>query len=222
MAHKRVHVKKGKRLPHGYKTIKAANKNEVYGTKDVHIDKGFRIRHGTKTISAADKNSYYDKGGKISSLNSEIAEYEALLLDGSVPKDEKDFAISEIADFKNQIANLEKEKPKPVSKPATVKKESKPSTSVTPQKPSYNCEELIQAEKDRLLARKRSAEEKAGQPIKTPATKNKEAIEKVTDKIESSIEKRLEKGQVSKSEIQKLISETETLLKLLQSALKKV
>ena len=59
---------------------------------------------------------------------------------------------------------------------------------------------------------------KASEPKKTEATKNKERIEKVTEVIETNIEKRIEKGQVSKSELQKLIAETEALLTKLKKA----
>lgn len=43
---------------------------------------------------------------KTSKIEAEIAEYEALLKDSSVPQDEKDFAKEEIADLKKQLEKL--------------------------------------------------------------------------------------------------------------------
>lgn len=83
----------------------------------------------------------------------------------------------------------------------------------------YDCDELIAKEEKRKNKAKKSAEERAN---KTPATKNKEAIERATDRVEADIEKRLEKGEVSKSELEKLIDKTEALLKVLKSYLPKL
>lgn len=82
----------------------------------------------------------------------------------------------------------------------------------------YDCDELIEKEKEKVKKRKANALKKASEPKKTEATKNKERIEKVTEVIETNIEKRIEKGQVSKSELQKLIAETEALLTKLKKA----
>ena len=44
-SHKGVHVKKGKRLVHGYETVKA--KNISHGeSKDVFVETGKRLKHG--------------------------------------------------------------------------------------------------------------------------------------------------------------------------------
>lgn len=83
----------------------------------------------------------------------------------------------------------------------------------------YDCDELIAKEEKRKNKAKKNAEERAS---KTPATKNKEAIERATDRVEADIEKRLEKGEVSKSELEKLIDKTEALLKVLKSYLPKL
>lgn len=63
-SHKRVHVKKGLRLPHGYETVKA--KTISHGeSKDVFVDTGYRLPHGYVTEKGADKNAYYEKGTNI-------------------------------------------------------------------------------------------------------------------------------------------------------------
>lgn len=75
----------------------------------------------------------------------------------------------------------------------------------------YDCDELIKQAKER----KAKAKARAEQPKKTEATKNKEKIEKVYD----NVKERAESKDITKTEIEKLISETETLLKLLKSKL---
>lgn len=85
----------------------------------------------------------------------------------------------------------------------------------------YNCDELIEKEKAKAKKRKANALKKASEPKKTEATKNKERIEKVADVVETNLEKRLAKNEVSVEEIRKLIDETESLLTKLKEALKK-
>lgn len=53
---------------------------------------------------------------KTSKIEAEIAEYEALLKDSSVPQDEKDFAKEEIADLKKQLEKLDSKPTKTSSK----------------------------------------------------------------------------------------------------------
>jgi hypothetical protein len=98
------------------------------------------------------------------------------------------------------------------------KTESKKPTS----EDDYDCDTLIEKEKTRRAKIKERALKKANAPKPTQATKNRDAIEKVGDKLEASIEKRLETGKVSKNELTKLIDETKALLKMLESYLDKV
>ena len=78
------------------------------------------------------KYSYAD-GGRIKAIEEEIAEYEVLIADKSVPQDEKDFAKGEIADLK---AELEKLKEKPAAKaPAPAKAKAEPKAKA-PAKPT--------------------------------------------------------------------------------------
>jgi hypothetical protein len=85
----------------------------------------------------------------------------------------------------------------------------------------YDCDELIEKEKAKAKKRKANALKKASEPKKTEATKNKERIERVADVVETNLEKRLAKNEVSVEEIRKLIDETESLLTKLKEALKK-
>lgn len=73
------------------------------------------------------------------------------------------------------------------------------------------CAKVIAQAKER----RKKAKERANAPQKTEATKNKEKLEKVFD----NVKERAETEDVSKSELQKLIAETESLLKFLKRKL---
>ena len=78
----------------------------------------------------------------------------------------------------------------------------------------YDCDELIEKEKNRRA----KAKERASKPKKSEATKNKEKLEKVFDNVkERAIEE-----DITKAELEKLISSTEDLLKLLKDKLAKL
>ncbi len=55
-------------------------------------------------------------------------------------------------------------------------------------------------------------------PKKSPATKNKEKLEKVLD----NVKERADKGDISKAELIMLIAECKALLKMLQDKLAKL
>jgi len=98
-------------------------------------------------------------------------------------------------------------------------KAKKPTETDETDEEGYNCKELIAKEKSRISKAKASAEKRAS---KTPATQNKEAIERATDRVENDIEERLKKGDVTKTELEKLIDKTEALLNMLKSYLPKL
>jgi hypothetical protein len=100
--------------------------------------------------------------------------------------------------------------------------EKKPETTKPTSDEDYDCDDLWDKEKKRRAKTKERALKKANAPTPTQATKNRDAIEKVGDKLEASIEKRLQTGKVGKSELDKLIDETKALLKMLESYLDKV
>lgn len=84
------------------------------------------------------------------------------------------------------------------------------------------CRQLIAQEKERRAKAKERAKERANAPVKTPATKNKEAVEKTTTRVATNVEKRAEKGNVNAAEIEKLIKEYEDAIKKLKALLTKI
>lgn len=179
---------------------------------------------------------------KITEIEKEIQEYKDLISDKSVPQDEKDFAEGEIKELEAELAKL-KAKDEPKKKVESKKDESK-KASAKPKRKSdeadeVDCEDLADREEkakksgydiDELLKKARESKAKAkaralakkDEPKKTPATKNKEAVEKTTSKVTASIEKRAETGNVSAIEIEKLIAEYESSIKKLRKLLEKV
>ena len=94
-----------------------------------------------------------------------------------------------------QIKALAKKKSVPVSEDKKV---------VDP----YDCDELIRQAKER----KRKAKERADQPQKTQATKNKEKISNVIE----NVKERLNDEDITIAEVEKLIIATKDLLKTLE------
>ena len=84
------------------------------------------------------------------------------------------------------------------------------------------CRQLIAQERERRAKAKARAKERANEPKKTPATKNKEAVEKTTTRVATNVEKRADKGDVNAAEIEKLIKEYEDAIKKLKALLTKV
>lgn len=103
----------------------------------------------------------------------------------------------------------------PVSSPAPEKKKSVPQPKAKeekyPEDEDDYCAKVIAQAKER----RRKAKERAKLPQKTDATKNKEKLEKVFD----NVKERAEDKDISKAELQKLISETKSLLSMLESKL---
>jgi hypothetical protein len=99
----------------------------------------------------------------------------------------------------------------PKTEPKSEKRVGVPRPKSEQQEVEYDCDELIKQAKER----KAKAKARAEQPKKTEATKNKEKIEKVYD----NVKERAESDDITKGELEKLISETKTLLKLLEAKL---
>lgn len=114
---------------------------------------------------------------------------------------------------------LQKSEPKAkkAAKEPKAKAEKKPVEKSEPSKNSYDCDDLITKEKDRKKKAKEAAEKRANAPKKTPATKNKEAVEKTTTRVEKSVASRASKGEVSVAEIDKIIAEYEEAIKKLKA-----
>jgi hypothetical protein len=104
-------------------------------------------------------------------------------------------------------------------------KKAEPKAKAEPKNPEDEddyCEKVIREAKERRAKAKANAKKRANEPKKTPATKNKEKVEKTTEKVAVNVEKRAEKGQVSKAEILKLIAEYEDAIKKLKKVLAKL
>ena len=112
-----------------------------------------------------------------------------------------------------------KAQPKPKSEPKPKAEPKKPESG---SKDPYDCDDLIKQAKERKAKAKANAEKRANAPKKTPATKNKEAVEKTTTRVEKSVESRAKKGEVKVAELEKLIAEYEEAIKKLKSLLSKV
>jgi hypothetical protein len=104
--------------------------------------------------------------------------------------------------------------PEPTPAPVPKKKSVPVKKSEMPEEEEYDCDDLIAKAKER----RKKARERAKMPKKQEVTKNVEKIDKVTE----NIEKRAEKDNVSVSELEKLIEETEQLLNVLKARLKKL
>jgi len=179
---------------------------------------------------------------KITEIEKEIQEYKDLISDKSVPQDEKDFAQGEIAELEAELAKLKaKDEPK---KKVEAKKEEPKKASAKPkrkadEKDEVDCEDLASREEkakksgydiDELLKKAKESKAKAkaralakkDEPKKTPATKNKEAVEKTATRVLANIEKRAETGSVSAIEVEKLIAEHEGVIKKLRKLLDKL
>jgi hypothetical protein len=167
----------------------------------------------------------------------------------AVEQDEKDFVQEEIDEVQKKLDALKgeeesgKKKAEPKKSEAKPKKEAKePKESKetpAPKKSDVDCEDLekvadkaskagydidevISSTIERKKKAKLAAEKRAQEPKKTPATKNKEAIEKTSEKVVKSVEKRAEKGDVSREEIERLISKYEEAIEELRGMLSKV
>jgi len=124
----------------------------------------------------------------------------------------------------NQIKAAEKKE----AKPKAERKKREPKAKEEKQKPSkasdlgYDCDDLIAKAEERKAKAKAAAEKRASMPKKTPATKNKEAIEKTAGRVGKNVQSRVKKGDVTVAEIEKLISEYEDAIKNLRELLTKV
>jgi hypothetical protein len=111
----------------------------------------------------------------------------------------KERATAEYNAKKERLKAAEKKKSVPVKKS---------------ERDEYNCDELI----DKAIERKKKAKERSQLPKKAEVTKNKEKI----DKVITNVKERAESDDISMSELQKLIEETEQLLNLLKNRLSKL
>lgn len=116
-----------------------------------------------------------------------------------------------------------KDKPEPEEKKQEPKKVAPTKTKkakIVPLKPNakgqleYDCDELIEREKEK----KRKRQERANAPQKTQATKNRDKIEAVLE----NVSERLDSEELTLPEVDKLIGITKKLLTKLETAKKKL
>lgn len=148
----------------------------------------------------------------IAEIKSDIRDLELAIKSPQTPDNFKQKMLAQVEVLQGKLAEAEsKENAKPDSSKVEPKKKGVPLPKEQQKEVEYDCDELIAQAKER----RKAAKKRASEPQKTPATKNKEKIEKVFD----NVKKRADEKDISKSEIEKLIAETKSLLKLLESKL---
>lgn len=82
-------------------------------------------------------------------------------------------------------------------------------------KSGYDLDELLSKAKENKAKAKKRAQERANEPKKTPATRNREAVSRTTERVTANIEGRAKKGTVNIAEIEKIIAQhEESIVKL--------
>jgi hypothetical protein len=164
-----------------------------------------------------------------------IGSLEAKVKNPSLPESAKNALNKMIADLKSQIKEEDEpaqkktdgakpaKKEKPAKKAKAEKKADKaPAKKAEPEGEEDNdayCRRLIAEARQRKAKAKEAAAKRAAAPKKTPATKNKEAVEKTTARVTGNVEKRAKKEDVNPAEIEKLIAEYEVAIKKLKTIL---
>lgn len=148
----------------------------------------------------------------IAEIKSDIRDLEAAIKSPQTPDNFKQKMLAQVEVLQGKLAEAEsKDNAKPDASKVEPKKKGVPLPKEQQKEVEYDCDELIAQAKER----RKAAKKRALEPQKTPATKNKEKIEKVFD----NVKQRADEKDISKAEIEKLIAETKSLLKLLESKL---
>lgn len=148
----------------------------------------------------------------IAEIKSDIRDLEAAIKSPQTPDNFKQKMMAQVEVLQGKLAEADAKAKSPAPAPSTEpKKKGVPLPKEKQKQVEYDCDELIAKAKER----RKAAKERAAAPQKSPATKNKEKIETVFD----NVKKRADEKDISKAEIEKLISETKALLKLLESKL---
>ena len=170
----------------------------------------------------------------VQEINNKIADLEKRSKNPSLPASAVTSLNKMIADLKAQVkgaptkpaepTKAEPKKAEPKAKPEPkAKAEPKPKAEAkNPEDEDDYCDKVIKQAKERRAKAKANAKKRANEPKKTPATKNKEKVEKTNEKVYINIEKRAEKGEVSKGEILKMIAEHTEAIKKLNKLLAKL
>ena len=176
----------------------------------------------------SDKRTRLSGGG---ARETEMTEYEKLLADPKIDSDEKEIYKEEISDLKKKLEGAKSapvatelkakgKRGRPSKREKTIENIEKNPPSAPKKKddtkPAYDCDELIAQVKEKKAKAKINAAKRASEPKKSEATKIKDAIIKVEEKVENKYEK------MGRADITKLIAETKSLLKQLEKALKAI
>jgi hypothetical protein len=167
-------------------------------------------------------------------IKAEIANLEKRAANPNLPASAVAALNKKVADLKSKLSSEDDKKkaepkPKPEPKPKAEKPkrepkpkaESKPKSEAKGDKDEYDCDDLIAKAKERKRKAKAAAEKRKDAPKKSQATKNKEAVEKTSKRVEANVEKRAKKGDITVAEIEKLIAEYESAITKLRELLKK-
>ena len=112
-----------------------------------------------------------------------------------------------------QLENLTNKKSKPLNKMS----DKKPTVKIGDDE--FDCDDLAERERKQLANRRKTT---AKSSKKRESTKNVEKVEKATDLVEKSIEKRKDQGKtVSLTEVETMIGSTKGLIRKLEGLLKK-
>jgi hypothetical protein len=104
-----------------------------------------------------------------------------------------------------------------VEKPKTKSVKKKPTVKIGDDE--FDCDDLAERERKQLANRRKTT---AKSSKKRESTKNVEKVEKATDLVEKSIEKRKDQGKtVSLTEVETMIGSTKGLIRKLEGLLKK-
>lgn len=202
-------------FPKTYKSFEEANKAILPVYKDF-IESGSGGYNKVKFTVVFNDDEDYE--GRLDVSESEDNPTKVHNVIGQHIKDFLDYQLSEKSrsseESKKEIREwldkydleLEAKKSK---KPAPNKTEDKKAES----KEDYDCDKLIAEVKAKREKAKKSAEKSAKKP---EVTKAKERIEKTYEAIETKVEK----GEFTKTQLQKLIEETREYLKRLEKAIK--
>ena len=142
---------------------------------------------------------------KEAKIKAEIAEYEALIADSTVPQDEKDFAREEIAELKKQLGKSGAKAPAKKVKKTKPKKDKKPAKPATTyQYKGKSDKDLSEMECNELLAEIKARREKATKS--SEKSKSKPVIEKVAADVAKAVKQAVENvpaKDIDKTEIAK-------------------
>lgn len=178
-----------------------------------------------KGVKSAFRKKYFDKHIKtdLNSIKQSLAD-KGFLTAGKALNSKGSELVQSITveNFDRNYSNLDHDFEKLASKFGVKEKikKSKGKTTVKIGDKEVDCDDLIEAEREKLSKRRKQSKE---QSKKRESTKNIQRIDKATKKIETSIQERLENGKtLSKSEIDKLIKECEDLITKLKDYLKQI